>query len=214
MKIIKIFYVICTLIVVSSNCYAQEMSVLVGFGQTNVNTDPYASLEPTPQLHYKIGISGKYNLNEYFNIKSGFLFSARNYGFDLDPAIDPSMSQIKAHLYYLDVPLNLEINLAPWFSIYGGYTLAANVTKRFKTVDGPFDFDGTITGTKSPIYLLNFGTSFYFSRFSIDLYYERFRGEIYRNGAEDFDIYGLNFNFWFLQKEQVAYEGTNRLRNK
>lgn len=182
------------------------MSVLVGFGQTNVNSDPYASFEPTPQLHYKIGVSGKYNFNEFINIKSGFLFSARNYGFDLNGAIDPSMSQIKAHLYYLDIPLNLQFNLTSWFSIFGGYILAANITKRFKTVDGTFDFDGTINGTKSPIFLLNFGSSFNFGRFSIDLYYERFRGEIYRNGAEDFDIYGLNFNYWFIKENSHILE--------
>lgn len=200
MKIV-LFLTICMTLATSN---AQDSyGFLLGVANTEVTDENVDQDFATDELGYRVGVVARYPISEYIDFRPGFLYSTRNYQLNGVSQVTSNSYKLDARFSYLDLPLNMQLNLLSWFSIYAGPTVAVNVSARAKGDIDSFSIDDDVDDTKKLYFLGQVGFAFDFGRTELNVFYEKGFGEIYDDGEKDFNIIGLNLIVW------ITYPGSS-----
>lgn len=175
--------------------FANDFAAVVG---VLTNSADRASTTSTSSVSGKIGfqagVLGFIDLSGPIALRSGFLYSQRNY------TVTTSSQDTDFNLVYFDIPATLMYKFAEYGGVFGGAVFALNASK---SCSGPSGTTCSTDGVKSSIVGYQFGATFKFApQMGAQFYYEMLPGNIQDNsitavGLKDGKSVVANFMFTF-----------------
>lgn len=162
---------------------ANDFAAAVGFRTNNANAVAAGS-DTENENGLQAGVIGFFDFSDVFGLRSGFLFSQRNY------TLKAGTTTSEIDLGYFDIPFTATFKFADYARIFAGPVVALNLWDKCELSGG-----GTCT-VKDPDSIslgLQLGVSFKFApQFGGEIYYELLPGDFIDDSLKDSKTVGAN----------------------
>lgn len=171
----------------SVSVYANDFAAAVGF-RSNSADAVTAGVDVSSKAGLSAGVIGFFDLASQFQIRSGFLYTQRNFEVGQSGG-----TKYETNFGYVDIPVTAMYRFADYAGAFLGPVLALNVSKDCKAPNG--------CGTENPDSMslgLQFGASFKFaSQLGAEVYYETIPSTFWKDNLKDARAVGANLLFTF-----------------
>jgi hypothetical protein len=170
----------------STSVYANDFAAAVGF-RSNSADAVTAGNDVTSKTGFGAGVIGFFDLASQFQLRSGFLYTQRNFGLGLTGGTD-----YDTNASYVDIPVTAMYRFADYAGIFAGPVAALLVSKDCKTPGG------CSTSPEGMDLGLQFGASFKFaSQLGAEVYYETIPSTFWKDAMKNARAVGVNLLFTF-----------------
>ncbi len=171
----------------SVSVYANDFAAAVGF-RSNSADAVSTGADVSSKVGLGAGVIGFFDLASQFQIRSGFLYTQRNFEVGATGG-----TKYETNFGYVDVPVTAMYKFADYAGAFLGPVLALNVSKDCKAPGG--------CGTESPDGMslaLQFGASFKFApQLGAEFYYESIPSTFWKDNLKNERAVGANLLFTF-----------------
>ncbi len=185
----KHFMVLIFALLTTLTVHAQNYGFIAGIGNTSVDADGF---DVNAELGYRLGLAVEIDLVDAVNLRTGATYTYRPFNIESGVTTD-----LDYKFSYIDIPMLFQFKLNEMFSVFAGPVVAINMGKKAEGTLLGVNVSDDVDDMKSLYLLGQVGVNLDFEGIGFDLYYEKGFGEIYDDGAEDYNIYGANFLYWF-----------------
>lgn len=168
--------------------FANDFAAVVGL-RSNSADSPTSGNSINSKTGVGLGVIGIFDLNEAFQMRTGFLYNQRNF------EVKGTLANTDLNLAYVDIPVTGMYKFADYAGAFAGPVLSLLASKECKTSSG------TCVTSDNPSGLalgLQLGVHFKFAaQLGAELYYEMISGQFWKNQLENSRTVGFNFLFTF-----------------